>query len=207
MHSIILAHRILVSLFLLQYMVKLILLLTNKKDELAKYTKATRIAEMLVSVGFLVTGVWVLVQMGDSGLSKFMIIKLVCVFAAIPLAIIGFKRANKALAVLSVVLILAAYGLAEMNVKAMAGGKVDTSSTKDPLEMGKIVYQNKSCIGCHGPDGKLGANGAKDLSATTLSIDEQKAIIKNGKSPMPGYNDLNDEQLQAVIEYIGTFKK
>jgi mono/diheme cytochrome c family protein len=205
MHGIILTHRILVSLFLLQYLVKLILLLTNKKEELAKYTKVTRIPEMLVSVGFLVTGGWLLIQMAD--ISKFMVIKLVCVLAAIPIAIVGFRKGNKALATLAVVLVLAAYGLAEMNVKAMAGGKVDTSTAKDPMEMGKMVYQDKNCVNCHGADGKLGVNGAKDLSVTTLSMDEEKAIIKNGKSPMPAYSDLSDEQLKAVAEYIGTFKK
>ena len=205
MHNIVLAHRILVSLFLLQYMVKLILLLAGKSEELAKYTKATRVAEMIVSLGFLLTGGWLLIQMSD--VSKFMIIKLVCVFASIPLAIIGFKKANKALAVLAVVLIFAAYGLAEMNVKAMSGGKVDTSAAKDPLEAGKFIFQEKNCIGCHGADGKLAANGAKDLSVTTLTLDQQKALIKSGKTPMPAYNDLTEEQLNELTAYIGTFRK
>ena len=205
MHNIVLAHRILVSLFLLQYIIKLVLLLAGKKVELASYTKATRIVEMLVSVGFLVTGVWLLVYLPV--VSVLMIVKLLCVFAAIPIAVIGFKKGNKALAVLAVVLILAAYGLAEVNKKKQGDVKVDTSSTTDPLEKGKITYQNAGCIGCHGPDGKLGVGGAKDLSITTLTIDEQKAIIKNGKSPMPGYKDLTDDQLQSVVEYIGTFKK
>jgi len=94
-----------------------------------------------------------------------------------------------------------------MNIKAMAGGKVDTTGAKDPVEAGKFIYQEKNCIGCHGPDGKLGANGAKDLSVTKLTIDEQKAMIKNGKSPMPGFSDLTDDQLKEVIEYISTFRK
>jgi len=205
MHSIVLAHRILVSLFLLQYLVKLILLVANKKEELAKYTKMTRVVEMIVSLGFLVTGIWLLIQIPN--ISMFMIIKLVCVFASIPLAVIGFKRGNKALAFLAVVLILAAYGLAEMNVKAMSGGKVDTTGAKSPAEAGKFIYQEKSCITCHGADGKLMASGAKDLSITTLTIDQQKAIIKGGKTPMPAYGDLTDEQLQQLVDYIGTFRK
>jgi len=105
------------------------------------------------------------------------------------------------------VLILAAYGLAEVNKKQQGAVKVDTSATNDPIEKGKIVYQNASCIGCHGADGKLGMSGAKDLSITTLTIDEQKAIIKNGKSPMPGYKDLTDEQLNDLVQYIGGFRK
>lgn len=112
-----------------------------------------------------------------------------------------------ALAVLAVVLIFAAYGLAEMNVKAMSGGKVDTSAAKDPLEAGKFIFQEKNCIGCHGADGKLAANGAKDLSVTTLTLDQQKALIKSGKTPMPAYNDLTEEQLNELTAYIGTFRK
>lgn len=204
-HTIVLIHRVLVSLFLLQYIIKLVLLLANKKTELASYTKATRIVEMLVSVGFLVTGGWLLIYLPN--VTALMIVKLVCVFTAIPVAIIGFKRGNKALAALSVILILAAYGLAEVNKKKQGEVKVDTSSSTDPLEIGKITYQNAGCMSCHGADGKLGASGAKDLSVTMLPIDDQKAIIRNGKSPMPGYKDLTDEQLNDLVEYIGTFKK
>lgn len=204
-HTIVLVHRILVSLFLLQYLVKLILLLAGKKTELANYTKATRIIEMLVSVGFLVTGIWLLIYLPT--VTMLMIVKIICVFASIPIAVIGFKKGNKALASLAVVLILAAYGLAEMNKTKQGAVKVDTSSATDPIEKGKIVYQNAGCITCHGADGKLGLSGAKDLSITTLTIDEQKGIIKNGKSPMPGYKDLTDDQLTAVAAYVGTLRK
>jgi mono/diheme cytochrome c family protein len=204
-HNIVLSHRILVSLFLLQYVVKLILLLVGKTEELAKYSKTTRIPEMLVSVGFLVTGIYLLVY--APSVSTLMIVKLICVFASIPIAVIGFKRGNKALAALAVVLILAAYGLAEVNKKQQGAVKVDTSSTTDPKEAGKIVYQNSGCIGCHGPEGNLRLNGAKDLSVTTLSIDEQKAVIKNGKDPMPAFSQLTDDQIKDVVFYISTFRK
>jgi len=202
--NIILAHRILVSLFFLQYVVKLILLLTGKKEELIKYTKITRIPEMLVSVGFLVTGIYLLVY--APSVSTLMIVKLVCVFAAIPIAVVGFKRGNKALAALSVVLIIAAYGLAEVNHKQQGAVKVDTSSTNDPTERGKIVYQ-KACIGCHGDNGKLGINGAKDLSVTMLSVDEQKAFIRSGKGMMPPFDKLTDDQIKDVVFYISSFRK
>ena len=204
-HLIVLIHRAIVSLFLLHYIVKLVLLLSGKKEQLANYVKATRIVEMLVSVGFLVTGVWLLIYLPV--VTTLMIVKIICVFASIPLAVVGFKKSNKGLATLAVVLILAAYGLAEANKSKQGQVKVDTTSTTDPIEIGRITYQNAGCITCHGADGKQGVAGAKDLSKTQLSIDEQKAIIKNGKSPMPGYKQLTDEQLSAVVGYIGTFRK
>ena len=134
------------------------------------------------------------------------IIKLICVFTSIPLAVIGFKKGNKMLAFTAVVLIVLAYGLAEMNKKAKTGPKVDTSSITDPIAAGKLIYTN-TCVNCHGSDGKLGGSGSKDLSATQLSVEEQKALIRNGKNAMPGYKDLSDEQVDAVVQYLATLKQ
>ena len=200
--NILLTHKIVVTLFLLQYLIKFVLLVANKKEALAKYTKATRIAEMIISVAFLVTGIWMLVNWAP--ISTLIMIKLVCVFVSIPVAIIGFKKGSKPLAALALVLIFASYGLAEVNKKKKAGGKVDTSTSADPITTGKLVYQN-GCINCHGADGKLGGSGAKDLSVTVLTIDQQREIIRNGKSAMPGNKDITDEQVRAVILYVGTF--
>ncbi|MDB5284343.1 MAG: cytochrome c, mono- and diheme variant family [Bacteroidota bacterium] len=202
--NILITHRIVVTIFLLHYVVKFVLMAFGKKDQLISYTKITRIPEMIVSVLFLITGGWMLVNTASLGV--IMIVKLVCVFAAIPLAIIGFKRNNKMLAALSVILIILAYGFAEMNKKAKAGGKVDTSTiAADPMAVGKTVY-SQSCINCHGADGKLGLGGAKDLSITQLSLDEQKAVIRKGKNAMPGYKDLTDDQVNGVVEYLGTLR-
>ncbi|HWB63460.1 MAG TPA: cytochrome c [Chitinophagales bacterium] len=204
--SILLTHRIIVSLFLLHYVVKLTLLLLDKKDALASYSKATRVLEMIVSLAFLLTGGWMLYAGGSFG--SLMVVKLICVFASIPLAIIGFKRSNKLLASLAIILLFAAYGLAEMSKKQMAGGKVDTSAVAaDPIAAGKLVFEQSNCATCHGADGKAGLNGAKDLSVTMLSMDQQKEIIKNGKNAMPGNSNLTDEQLNDLVQYIGTLRK
>jgi len=67
----------------------------------------------------------------------------------------------------------------------------------------KIFKQN--CVVCHGLDGKLGANGSKDLTESKLTMDERKTIIKNGKGAMVGLGTLlKPEEIQAVAEY--TFK-
>jgi mono/diheme cytochrome c family protein len=198
------SHKVFVLLFLLHYVLKLVLLLTNRNEQLDRYSKSMRIPEMVLSVGFLVTGVWMMIS--SNTLSTLQIIKLVCVFVSIPLAVIGFKNKNKVLGALAVLLIIMAYGLAEMSKKAKAGPKVDTSAIADPMEAGKFIYTN-SCINCHGPDGKLGGSGSKDLSEVHLSMDEQKALIRNGKNAMPGYKDLSEAQLDAVVQYIATFRQ
>lgn len=199
-------HKLLVFLFLVHYVIKLLLLQLGKSEPLAKYTKVTRVPEMIISFGFLVTGVWMMLQ--GALFNNLIVIKLICVFSAIPLAVIGFKKSNKALATLAVILIIASYGLAEMNRTKKTGKKINTSAATSSLEAGKMIYEN-SCINCHGPDGKTGHSGAKNLANTTLTIEEQKERIRKGKNSMPPYSSevLSENDLDAVIEYIATFKQ
>ena len=69
----------------------------------------------------------------------------------------------------------------------------------------KVFKQN--CVVCHGLDGKLGANGSKDLALSKMSLDERKAIIKNGKGAMVGLGSLLEpEEIAAVAEYTTKLK-
>jgi len=69
---------------------------------------------------------------------------------------------------------------------------------------GKKVYKT-NCVVCHGTDGKLGANGSKDLTQSKLTLDERKTIVTKGKGAMIGLGSiLKPEEIQAVAEY--TFK-
>ena len=200
------SHKLFVLLFVIHYVVKLVLLLMNRNDALAKYSKATRMPEMVLSFAFLATGVGMLFK--GAVLSTLLTIKIVCVLASIPLAIIGFKKGNKVLAFVAVFLIVMSYGLAEMNKKAKTGAKIDTSTVTDPIVAGKLIYVNK-CAQCHGQIGNGGVSGAKDLSLTKLTADEQKAQIRNGKNAMPGFKEdvLTDADVDAVVKYVATLKQ
>ncbi len=199
------AHKLFVLLFLIHYVLKLLFLQLKKDELLEKYTKATKIPEMVISFGFLATGIAMLVM--SKSLGVLMIVKILCVLAAIPLAVIGFKKKKGFLALASVVLIVSAYGLAEVNRAKKAGGAVDTSSVSgDKIAVGKEVYHH-SCENCHGADGKLNSMGAKDLSLTVKTPDEQKKLIREGKNFMPPHKDLTAEQVDAVVEYVATFKQ
>lgn len=199
------SHRLIVILFLVHYIIKLVLLLLNRQDSLSKYSQKMRVPEIILSVGFLLTGGMMLLK--GAAFTHLIIIKLVCVFASIPLAVIGFKKGNKVLAFLAVFLIIMSYGLAEMNKKAKTGKKIDTSSITDPVEAGKLIYNNK-CAQCHGTGGSDGKSGAKDLTLTTLTEQEQKTIIRNGKNAMPGYKEdvLSEQDIDAVIQFLKTIK-
>ena len=113
--ELLLIHKICVTAFLVIYLIKTILLLSGAQSALDRFAKIFKVPEMIISTGFLVTGIWMYTQIG--AIKSMQIIKLVAVVASIPLAVIAFKKKNKALAVLSFVLILMAYGLAEMSKK------------------------------------------------------------------------------------------
>ena len=192
-------HLVSVILFLVIYLVKTPLLLTNKKEVLASFTKITKVPEMIVSVLFLATGVYMLTQVGQIG--TLLIIKLGLVLASIPVAIIGFKKANKMLAVLALLMIIGAYGLAEMNKKKMLKA--------NPVESneGKEIFSAK-CARCHGDDGKAGLMGAYNLSVSVLDSTAVNSVVTNGKELMPAFKDvLTPEQIRSVCGYAETLKK
>ncbi|MBS1595192.1 MAG: cytochrome c [Bacteroidetes bacterium] len=206
-HLIVVAHRVFVTAFLLHYVWKTFLLVSNKKDTLAAYTAKTRIAEMVVSLCFLLTGFYLVYK--SPPLSVIMWTKIAMVFASIPIAIIGFKRGIKPMAIVAVLLIVGAYGLAEMNkakFKKEDKKAVDTSTVEGgPVAVGKAIYTVK-CIACHGENGDLGLSGAKNLKITTLTDDQQKDIILHGKGGMSAF-PLPDDQLNGVIAYLKTLKQ
>lgn len=189
------SHTLFVVLFTLIYLIKTILLLSDKEELLEKFKKKTKVAEMIVSFGFLATGVYLISQVPE--INKFMIIKLVLVFASIPLAVIGFKKKNKILATLSFFFIVVSFSLAYKSKGAKAGEKIVAVN-------GKEIFTEK-CALCHGDNGKLGMSGAKDLTVTQLPHAGIVEIITNGKNTMASYKEtLTPEQIDAVASYIET---
>jgi mono/diheme cytochrome c family protein len=185
-------HWLVVTLFFLIYVIKTVLLLGNRQDLLQRFTKATKVAEMIISVLFLVTGIYLMTQLPE--IKTLMWVKLVLVFASIPIAIIGFKKENKTLAALALLMITASYGLAEMSRKQKA--VVAEAGTVD----GKTLYE-ANCKLCHGEDGKLGMTGAADLSKSVMDLVTVKQTILKGKGnmqPIP----MSDDQATAIADYI-----
>lgn len=201
-------HLISVNLFLLIYLIKTILLLANKEEALAKFTKAVKVPEMIISTLFLLTGIYMLTQIPS--INTLLIIKLIAVFASIPLAVIGFKKRKKALALFSFVLIVAAYGLAEMSKKkggsAVADQKEQAEGAPKVID-GKEVFE-ANCKSCHGEDGQLGLMGSPNLAHSALDTAARIEIIRNGKGVMQPFGGiLTDEEIQAVATYVESLKK
>lgn len=63
----------------------------------------------------------------------------------------------------------------------------------------------KNCTLCHGRDGKMGINGAKDLSISKLTRAEMIAMVEQGKGQMMPYNKvLSAKEIELVVEHVRT---
>jgi mono/diheme cytochrome c family protein len=209
MNSTLLAqiHLVAVQLFVIIYLVKIVLLFANK-EALLKFTRATRLLEMIVSVVFLGTGIWLFIILG--AIKTLQIIKLVMVFASIPIAIVGFKKMNKALALLSFVLIIGAYGLAEAGKsKPYIPNKVIVEGNADErTKLGATTYI-ANCAMCHGTDGKKRYRDAMDLSISGANNIRIDSLVRRGsKGKMPAFERcLSDEQISAMEDYVITLRQ
>ena len=196
-------HTLVVGLFVLIYLVKTYLLVSNKDETLASFTNNTKWPERIISVLFLATGIYLYIHSGN--ITWMVHLKLVFVFASIPLAIIGFKKKNKGLAVLSLVLLFGAYGLGEANKKQAAKViKPEISAVSSEFETGKVLYTSY-CEACHGQNGDGQKSGAKNLRISVLDKAGKVSIIKNGKGAMPGFSALSDIEVDALILYTDSF--
>jgi mono/diheme cytochrome c family protein len=195
-----------VMLFVILYLVKTVLLFFNQ-PMLDKFTKITKVPEMIISTLFLVSGVWLFVLLG--GIKTMHFVKLAMVFIAIPVAIIGFKKRKKGLALFSFLLIVCAYGVAEMSknkpfIKANVQMMNDDQS---PRSNGQRVYF-ENCAFCHGNDGKKAYRDAKNLNMTGLSETDLQTFIHDGvKGKMPAYGTvLTQQEIADVALYVSTMK-
>lgn len=72
---------------------------------------------------------------------------------------------------------------------------------------GMAVFR-KHCVTCHGSDGTLGLNGAKNLTLCAMPLEERINIITNGKKLMTPFGALlSPEEIKAVANYTLTLKK
>lgn len=91
-------------------------------------------------------------------------------------------------------------------ILACAGKEKTTPAGTTNLADGEQIYK-KYCNICHGADGKLGINGAKDLTACKLTLEEREMQVTKGKNTMTPFEGiLTPEQIKTVSAYTMTFK-
>ncbi len=190
-------HLTVVIVFLLFMIFKTVLLLANKLDLLDRIRSKTKVADMILGLLIVVTGIYMMTL--KSGIESYLWIKLILVILAIPLGIVGLKRHKKLLALLSVLIIVYIYGIAETQSYKFKRDPIEISNSGD---VGKQVY-TKLCVDCHGEDGKKGLYKAPDLTTSTLSDEEKILRIQQGKGLMKGYeSELDQQQIEALMEYL-----
>lgn len=100
------------------------------------------------------------------------------------------------------VLLCIACGSAEEQVNGSAAAAQTVHADKAAYAPDGMAIFRQYCVVCHGADGKLALNGAKDLSASILTLEERINIITNGKKLMTPFNEiLTPEEIKAVAEY------
>jgi mono/diheme cytochrome c family protein len=76
-----------------------------------------------------------------------------------------------------------------------------------PVAKTKMVYSGM-CALCHGLDGKLAVAGAKDLSQSTLTLEERIVMITDGKGAMTPFKDrLTEEQIRHLAMYVESLRE
>lgn len=89
-----------------------------------------------------------------------------------------------------------AIGLVALSVGAQAA----------PPAPGQLIFQ-KNCVRCHGKDGRLGLNGAHDLTKSNLNAFGRTYLVTNGMGKMPAFNKtLTPDQVAQVVAYSLTLK-
>jgi cytochrome c6 len=75
-----------------------------------------------------------------------------------------------------------------------------------PPAPGRLIFQ-KNCQRCHGKDGRLGLNGAHDLTKSNLNTMGRTYLVTNGMGKMPAFNKtLTPTQIAQVVAYSLTLK-
>lgn len=207
-------HTLIVSLYLLQLLIRVILMAAASKESLAKYSKAMRIPHMVLATLMLGTGIFLMVRQaqGVDGIQPYVWVKFVLVLASIPLGVIGSKRNSVPLTGFAFVVLAGCMALAYAKPAALRSVATKTITTeKAGVDMAKVKAGQplfeQYCVLCHGSDGAAGMQGAKDLGASVLQDADILAIIKNGKGMMPANPDLSDEQVEQVKEYVKYLRK
>lgn len=205
-------HIVVVTAFLIFMLIKVVMLFVAKKETLNGFRAKTKVLDMILGTLILVTGFYLLFAAGGHP-PTYQMVKVVLVLLAIPLGIIGFKKSNKVLASLSLLLIIYVYGVAETQSLNFQKPKLEVVEATEGMSAEEVAIANGKniytvyCIQCHGEDGKLGLYNSGDLTQSTLPMEEAINQITNGKGAMRAFgNELNEEQIRQVTMFIQTLK-
>jgi cytochrome c551 len=80
----------------------------------------------------------------------------------------------------------------------------EESSTDDMASKGEELYQENNCMGCHGRELEGGTGPNLQDVGDRLSPDEIEAVIAEGPGQMPAGLITDDEDLDAIVEWLSS---
>lgn len=91
---------------------------------------------------------------------------------------------------------------AEERIKRTTAAAADSHAAATDTQPDGMAIFRRNCVVCHGADGKLGLNGAKDLSLSPRPLAERIEIITHGKNLMTPFGAiLSKTEIEAVATY------
>ena len=71
---------------------------------------------------------------------------------------------------------------------------------------GQVLFV-RHCAPCHGADGRLGLNGAHDLTKSNLNPFGRGYLVQNGMGKMPAFQKkLSPQVIEQIVLYSMTLK-
>jgi cytochrome c6 len=108
------------------------------------------------------------------------------------------------LAFMTCILAAGCTGSSGSTTASKSGGAAGLEQASPAGPDGKMIFR-QYCLTCHGSDGKLGLNGAKDLNLSTLTLEERIGIVTHGKNMMTPFKELLEPaEIEAVAKYTFT---
>lgn len=215
------SHHLVTVLYLLLLAFKLVLLFAGNKERLATVNSRTKIPRIVLEALMLATGLYLVFRSPLGAEAEYMV-KYGALAAGIALGVVAFKRYNKVLGAICLLLFVYVYGMSRLHDPMLrplsariSQAVTQTGAEAAPLAKGEALY-SAACARCHGEDGKGNFRWKKALkeqhknlleSPVRMSKESIKSIVANGRNAMPAFNeDLSPEQIEAVAEYVQAMK-
>lgn len=212
-----------VILFLIFFTFKTFLLLINKNSTLDRIRNKTKLVDIILGALLLASGIYLLIVIGNT--QTYMIAKIILVCIAVPLGIVGLKKNNKLLSVLSLGIFVYVYAIAGTKNLALdkenyeldgitfqyEGGDGENEILKATesatLQQGKVIFK-VLCVECHGEDGQKDSSNPANLAKSSLSLEEKAIVITNGRGEMMGFDaELSEHEIELVAAYTETLQQ
>ncbi len=203
-------HTLVVTIYLIIGLLLAISLLMGRLDFFEKVNKLTMMPKRITEVLMLVTGIFLFTQ-SSAKEEVWLWVKVGLLFVSIGVSIVGMNQKNGMLLLLSSLILIYIFGVAETRSLTFQSQKNKIEDARKSKTLPSDIQGQKLytvlCLQCHGADGKLGVGGAKDLGASTMADADMKSLIRQGKGLMAAFPNLSHKEVEDLVFYAKTLRK